>query len=100
MVTYTKCVQNMKTVLHVKTDKEVKEQAQALAEHLGIPLSLVVNASLKEFVKTGEFTVRREPQLKPAVAKRLEKSIKEAREGKGLSPVFTNAEDFLKSLRS
>lgn len=90
----------MKTVLNVKTDKEVKEKAQALAKHLGIPLSLVVNASLKEFVESGEFTVRREPQLKPAVAKRLAKSVEEARAGKNLSPVFTNAEDFLKSLRS
>lgn len=90
----------MKTVLNVKTDKDVKEKAQALAKHLGIPLSLVVNASLKEFVETGEFTVRREPQLKPAVVKRLEKSIKETKEGKNLSPTFTNAKDFLKSLRS
>tara|TARA_B100000745_G_scaffold291532_1_gene231444 strand:- start:788 stop:1060 length:273 start_codon:yes stop_codon:yes gene_type:complete len=83
----------MKTVLNVKTDKDVKEQAQALAKHLGVPLSTVVNAYLKEFVHTGEFTLRREPQLKPAVSKRIEKAVNESKQGKGLSPAFTSVEE-------
>lgn len=46
----------MKVVLNVKTDKEVKENAQRLAKYMGIPLSTVVNAYLKEFVESGSFT--------------------------------------------
>ena len=88
----------MKTVLNVKTDKEVKEQAQALAKHLGVPLSTVVNAYLKEFVHTGEFTLRREPQLKPEVAKRIEKAVAESKQGKGLSPAFSSAEEAMQWL--
>ena len=83
----------MKTVLNVKTDKDVKEQAQALAKHLGVPLSTVVNAYLKEFVHTGEFTLRREPQLKPEVARRIEKAVKASEQGEGLSPAFTSVEE-------
>jgi len=49
------CIYNgyiMKTVLNIKTDVEVKERAQALAKHLGIPLSTIVNANLKAFIET------------------------------------------------
>jgi antitoxin component of RelBE/YafQ-DinJ toxin-antitoxin module len=90
----------MKTVLNVKTDKEVKERAQLLAKHLGVPLSIVVNSYLKEFIRSGEFTLSSEPKLKPAVAKRLEKAVEETKEGKDLSPVFDNAEDAIAWLRS
>ena len=83
----------MKTVLNVKTDKEIKERAQRLAEHMGIPLSTVVNAYLKEFVNSGEFRLTREPELKPAVAQRLLKQVAEAKNGKNLSPTFTNVND-------
>ncbi|MCA9363082.1 hypothetical protein KC851_02070 [Candidatus Kaiserbacteria bacterium] len=90
----------MKTVLNVKTDVEVKEQAQALAKYLGVPLSTVVNSYLKEFVRSGEFTLSREPKLKPEVAKRIEKAIKETERGEGLSPTFDNVEDFMAYLNS
>jgi addiction module RelB/DinJ family antitoxin len=90
----------MKTVLNVKTDKEVKEQAQALAKHLGVPLSVVVNSYLKEFVRSGEFTLKSEPSLKPAVAKRIEKAITETKDGKNVSPTFTSVDDAVAWLRS
>lgn len=82
----------MKTVLNVKTDVEVKEKAQSLAKYLGVPLSTVVNSYLKEFVRSGEFTLSSEPKLKPRVAKRIEKAVKESKQGKGLSPAFSSAE--------
>lgn len=83
----------MKTVLNVKTDVEVKEKAKQLANHLGIPLSTVVNAYLKDFIETGVFHVEREPQLRPEVIARLNKSIDDTRKGKNLSPAFDTAED-------
>jgi len=83
----------MKTVLNVKTDADVKKDAQALAKHLGVPLSVVVNSYLKEFVRSGEFTLSREPVLKPAVAKRLEQAVQDVEEGTNLSPAFSTADD-------
>jgi addiction module RelB/DinJ family antitoxin len=83
----------MKTVLNVKTDTEVKKRAQELAKHMGIPLSTVVNAYLKEFVSTGEFRISREPELKPEVQKELKKQLADARAGKNMSPAFTNVKD-------
>lgn len=90
----------MKTVLNVKTDADVKAQAQALAKHLGVPLSVVVNSYLKEFVRSGEFTLSSEPKLKPAVANRLEKAVAEAQKGIDVSPTFDNAKDAVAWLRS
>ncbi len=90
----------MKTVLNVKTDVEVKEQAQVLAKHLGVPLSVVVNSYLKEFIRSGEFTLRREPRLRPEVAKRIEKAIAETEAGKNLSPTFKTAKEFVAYLDS
>lgn len=81
----------MKTVLNIKTDVEVKERAQALAKHLGIPLSTIVNANLKAFIETGEFKVTREPELSPLTVKEINLAIKEARSNNKMSPRFTNA---------
>ncbi len=88
----------MKTVLNVKTDKDIKDRAQALAKHLGIPLSTVVNAHLKSFIESGEFKVTREPELRPAVIKELNRAIKEVRAGKNMSPRFTTAADAIEWL--
>ena len=51
----------MKTLINVKTDKEVKEQAQRIAEELGVPLSTVVNAYLKEFIRNKEVVYAKRP---------------------------------------
>jgi addiction module RelB/DinJ family antitoxin len=83
----------MKTVLNIKTDIEVKNQAQALAKYLGVPLSTVVNSYLKEFVRSGEFTLSREPRLKPSVAQALEKAVAEAQTGVNVSPAFSTVDE-------
>ena len=89
----------MKTVLNIKTDKEVKEGAQLLAKHMGIPLSTVVNAYLKEFITSGEVRLTREPKLLPSVAARLEKHVAEAKQGKNLSPAFSSVDQLEKYLK-
>lgn len=90
----------MKTVLSIKTDVEVKEKAQALAKHLGIPLSTVVNAQLKAFIESGEFRVTRERELRPEVKAELKKAIAEVKAGIGLSPAFDTVDDMVKWLES
>ncbi len=41
----------MKTILTIKTDKELKSQAQEVAKELGIPLTTVINSFLRQFVR-------------------------------------------------
>jgi len=39
-----------KAIINVKIDSEMKDEAQALASKLGIPLSVVVKNSIKNFI--------------------------------------------------
>jgi antitoxin component of RelBE/YafQ-DinJ toxin-antitoxin module len=88
----------MKTVLNVKTDKDIKERAQALAKHLRIPLSTVVNAQLRAFVESGEFTVTREPTLRPSVIKELNRAITQVQAGTNMSPRFSTTAEAIEWL--
>jgi antitoxin component of RelBE/YafQ-DinJ toxin-antitoxin module len=83
----------MKTVLNVKTDADIKTRAQRLAEHLGIPLSTVVNAYLREFVHSGQFCVSRDATLSPRVRTDIAKAVKDVAKGTHVSPAFTKASD-------
>ena len=83
----------MKTLINIKADKEVKEQAQKVAAELGIPLSTIINAYLKQFIKTKEVHFGVEGKLRPAVKKRLERLHQDVREGKNLSGPFSSREE-------
>ena len=90
----------MKTQLIIKTDKEVKVQAQKTAKELGLPLSTLVNAYLKQFIATKEAHFYVQEELRPEAKRWLDRLMKEAREGKNLSPTFDNAEDAIRYLNS
>jgi len=46
-----------KTLLTVKTDKNLKQAAQKTAEGIGVPLGTIVNSFLKQFVRTKELNL-------------------------------------------
>ena len=48
---------NTHTILNVKTDKKLKAEAKKVSEELGVPLSTVINAFLKQFVRDKEITL-------------------------------------------
>lgn len=90
----------MKTALHTKVDKDIKDRAQILAEEMGIPLSTVINSQLREFVRSGVLSISREPQIKESVWKEILMRSKEAKAGKNISPKFDNADDAIKWLNA
>ncbi len=45
------CVYNMKTVVNIRVDEEVKEQAEIILEDLGLNLSSGINLFLKALVR-------------------------------------------------
>ena len=90
-----------KTILNVKLNKSLKQDAQELADELGVPLSTIVIANLKEFVRSRSITVSALPRLKPEIEKELGLAIADYKQGKNISPVLHNGKevsDFLKSL--
>ena len=59
------------TTMLIKTDKELKTRAQFLAEEIGIPLTTVINAYLKQFVRDRHIVFDAGFSVKEPVAKRL-----------------------------
>jgi len=89
-----------KTTINIKADKEVKEKAQKVARDLGMPLSTVINAYLKQFIRTKEVHFYLKGGLKPSVKRRLDRLQKEVIAGKNLSPTFSNARKAAHHLKS
>ncbi len=83
----------MKTLLNIKTDVEVKRGAKKIAEEIGVPLSTIINAYLKQLLR--ERRVHFALPLKPnkKTARMLDRASKDYKKGKNISPVFENAED-------
>jgi len=91
----------MKTVINIKADKEVKENAQQLAKELGFPLSTVINAYLRQFIRNREVYVSSIPRMTPEIEELLGKVEEDIKRGRNLSPAFSNAremDDYLDSL--
>jgi addiction module RelB/DinJ family antitoxin len=91
---------DMKTIINLKADKEVKEEAQRIAEGLGLSLSAVVNASLKQFIRTRSLYVSMAPHMSPELERILAPIERDIKAKKNLSPAFDRAEDALAYLNS
>jgi antitoxin component of RelBE/YafQ-DinJ toxin-antitoxin module len=61
----------MKTVINIKADRDVKIGAQKLAKELGLSLSAVVNAYLKQFLRTKSVNFSVVPTMSPELEKLL-----------------------------
>ena len=91
----------MKTLINIKADKEVKEKAQKLAKELGLPLSTVINASLKQFIRSRELYFSVAPKMSPRLEKILGVVERDIGAKKNMSPAFSSAkemDDYLDSL--
>lgn len=91
----------MQTVIHIKSDKEVKENAQKLAKELGLNLSDVINASLRNFIRTREIYISAVPRMTPELENLLERVEDDIKNNKNLSPVFSSykeASEYLDNL--
>lgn len=90
----------MKTVIHIKTDKEVKENAQKLAQDLGLNLSDIISASLRNFIRTREIYFSHIPRMTPELERLLGPIEEDIKKGKNLSREFDNQEEMDRYLDS
>lgn len=85
------------TSIHVKVDSDIKVQAQKAAEELGLSLSAVMKALLKQFIRTQHLSVGVGEEPSAFMIEALKKSHKEYKDGL-TSPSFANVEDSFKWL--
>ncbi len=90
----------MTTVIHIKSDKEVKENAQRAAKELGLTLTDVINAALRNFIRTREVIFSNTPRMTPKLEKIVAKVEKDIKKGRNLSPRFESAEEAIDWLNS
>ena len=91
---------NTYTILNVKTDKKLKTEAKKVAGELGVPLSTVINAFLKQFVRDKEITLSaNQYRPTPYLESILEQAQKEYEDGDFIGP-FKTGDDFIAHLKS
>lgn len=83
----------MKTIINIKSDKDIKEKAQKIAKDLGLPLSTLINAYLRQLIRNEEIHFSTAPKM----TKELEETVALARQDlkakKNISPTFSNQKD-------
>ena len=83
----------MKTIINIKADKEVKKNAQKLAEELGLSLSAVINSQLKQFIRSRSLYISAIPRMTPGLENLLGEIEVDIKKGKNLSPEMTTVEE-------
>ena len=82
----------------IKTNKILRDQAKAIAEKLGIPLTTIINAYLGEFIRERSFNLSLEPE--PTKKKlRLWESISAQMDKAKKEPKFKDADSLLAHLK-
>lgn len=90
----------MKTVINIKTDKEIKQSAQKIAGKLGLSLSAVINAYLRQFVRNKEVHFSIAPKISPELKNLLGKIEFDIQRGKNISNTFCSKKELKKHLTS
>ncbi len=86
------------TVVATRVDPQTKKEAMETAQSLGMPLSVVIKAFLKQFIRTKsvEFSARNEEPSEYLI-KTIKQALKDKKEGKA-SPVFNTGKEAVKWL--
>ncbi len=85
------------TVINIRTEAELKEEAKKIAGELGMSLSTVINVFLKQFVRRKGLSVSLKETPNDFLKERIKETKEEIREGK-ISPAFDNAKDAIEWL--
>ena len=88
-----------KTLLNVKTDVKLKQEAQKVAQELGLPLGTIINAYLRELIREKKVVFSSPPTPNKKTQKLLKKIDADIRFGKNLKGPFTY-EEAIKYLHS
>lgn len=92
-------VRIMTTTMTIKIDKDLKLRAQRTAKNIGIPLSTIINAYLREMSDSGRVSFTASEPMTPKMEKIIEKAEAEIKAG-GTSGPFETAEEAIAYLNS
>ena len=90
----------MKTMINVKADQEVKRGAQKVASDLGLTLSAVINAYLKQLIRNKSVFFSSIPRMTPELEALIGQAEEDYKKGRNISPVFSDPDEMIKYLHS
>ena len=88
----------MHKVISVKVDKETKEAAQEVVKSMGISLSTLINAYLKQVVVTRRVELFAPEKMTPKLEGLIEEIERDIAKGK-ISKGYSDPKDFVRSLK-
>ncbi|OGE17360.1 hypothetical protein A3F00_05200 [Candidatus Daviesbacteria bacterium RIFCSPHIGHO2_12_FULL_37_11] len=86
------------TGIYLRMNPDIKQKAQKVASELGFSLSSLINAYIRQLVKTKRVDFRIEEEPSDYLLSAMKKARENRKAGKG-SPIFDNVEDDLKWLK-
>lgn len=86
-------------IVNAKIDPQVKKKAQKIAAEIGVSLSDVIDASLREFIHKKSITFRVNEELSDYAIQSLRESMEDIKAGR-VSPAFTKTKDAIKWLNN
>lgn len=89
-----------KTILNIKVDPETKQQIQDFAAELGMPVSVIMNAQIKQMLRDRKIILSTALEPTPYLVKIMEEVEEDLKTGRNMSPIFTSAKDLLKHLEN
>lgn len=87
-------------MINIKTDNEVKHEAQRLAKKLGLSLSDVLNASLRNFIRTREVRVSDIPEMTPELERLVAIAERDRKLNRHVSPILKTSREVERYLDS
>jgi addiction module RelB/DinJ family antitoxin len=91
-------LKTMQTMISVKIDRSLKEEAHKTAQALGVSLSAVINQYIKEFVAARQVVFTDHPFPNKKTQKLLDKISADIAAGKNLIGPFDTAKEMIKYL--
>lgn len=89
----------MQTMLSIKIDRSLKDEARKTAQALGVSLNAVINQYIKEFVSAREVVFTDHPLPNKKTRMVLDRISADIKAGRNLVGPFDSAQDLIKSLK-
>lgn len=89
-----------KTILNIKTDPQTKQQIQEFAAELGVPVSVIMNAQIKQMLRDRKILLSTELEPTPYLEKIMRQVDADLVTDKNMTPAMNVKEaiDYLDSL--
>jgi len=81
-----------KSVINIKTDARTKRELKQFAAELGMPMTAIINAQIKQMLRSRTVTLTTDLKPTPYLEKIIEQAEKDRAAGKNITRVTNEAE--------